>query len=181
MTSKTTNGVVDPNEWTLTLPSQQELVNESSQASRTAVKRQRVLSKGEERVSAEGDKQLLVVEYPRPTDDPASRDVWIDVEQRDWSGARAIEFQARSEHPTRLSVSFLDGNRVAYTHWSDLVGTGWHTVRVVFDSIKPNPYVQPPDANKDVTLDVSSMSSVGLAPRDSTTGTLWIRKLLLVR
>ena len=125
--------------------------------------------------------RLLVVEYPARGGDPASRDVWIEVEQRDWSKARAIEFQARSDHPARLSVSFLDGNGVAYTTWSDLPSGNWHTVRVVLDSIRPNPYFQPPGARKDGAMDVSNVSSLGVAPQDSTAGTIWIRKLLLLR
>jgi hypothetical protein len=125
--------------------------------------------------------RVLVVEYPPPSDDPASRDIWIDTEQRDWSKGRAIEFEARSEHPTRLSISFLDGNRVAYMSGTDLPGTGWHTVRVVFDSIRPNPYFQPPDAKQGAKLDVRDVGGVGVSPQDRSAGRLWIRKLLLVR
>ena len=67
------------------------------------------------------------------------------------------------------------------TSWTDLPGSGWHTVRVVFDSIRPNPYFQPPQARKGSKLDVREMSSLGLAPQDKAAGRLWIRKLLLVR
>ena len=124
--------------------------------------------------------RVVVVEYPPPGADPASRDVWIDTEHRDWSKARAIEFEVRALHPTRISVSFIDRNRVVYTTWSDLLHTSWHTVRVVLDSIQPNPYFQPPEAMKGRKVDVSDMSGLALAPQDTTAGTLWIRKVLLV-
>ena len=124
--------------------------------------------------------RVLVVDYPPPGEDPASRDVWIDTEHRDWSKARAIEFEVRAAHPTRISVSFMDRNRVVYTTWSDLPHANWRTIRVVFDSIQPNRYFQPPDAIQGRKLDVSDMSGLALAPQDTTAGTLWIRKVLLV-
>src|SRR5215510_8110757 len=58
------------------------------------------------------DERLLIVDYPAPTGDPAGRDVQCAAEHQDWTAGRAIEFQIKSAHPLRLSVSFLDRNHV---------------------------------------------------------------------
>jgi hypothetical protein len=81
MTSKRSNGFVDTNEWTLALPSQQQLVNDSLDAYRAAVNRHRVLSKGEQRVVAEGEKQRTVMEFEGIKARTASRQIDILHEQ----------------------------------------------------------------------------------------------------
>src|SRR5262245_58448906 len=53
---------------------------------------------------------VLVVDYPAPNDNPASRDVRLDATNTNWSAGSAISFRVRPEHATRLSVSFLDRN-----------------------------------------------------------------------
>src|SRR4030095_12996509 len=58
---------------------------------------------------------VLLVEYPAPTGNPAGRDVWCNAENADWTKGQAISFQVKTDHAIRLSVSFLDRNRVAYT------------------------------------------------------------------
>lgn len=66
------------------------------------------------------------MEYPRPSDDLAGRDVCCDAEDRNWSRERAIAFRAKPAHPTRLSMSFMDRHHVAFTTWVDLPDTTWH-------------------------------------------------------
>src|SRR5688572_18185471 len=92
------------------------------------------------------DEPVLLVEYPAPTGDPAGRDVWCDAAVQDWTPGRAISFRVKPGDAMRLSVSFLDRNRVAYTSWTELQGDVWQTVRIAFDEIRPNPYFQPPGA-----------------------------------
>jgi hypothetical protein len=121
---------------------------------------------------------VLIVEYPPPTADPAGRDVQCDAEIRDWSAGRAISFQIKPVHPMRLSVSFLDRNRVVYTAWTDLKG-GWQWVHVRFDEIRPNPYFQPPGAKAGAPLDVSDVTFVAFAPQDKTSGRLALSKFVV--
>jgi hypothetical protein len=70
------------------------------------------------------DQRVLIVEYPPPTKDPAGRDVRCAADNRDWTAGAAISFQINPEHAMRLSVSFLDRNRVAYTAWTELRAAG---------------------------------------------------------
>ena len=116
------------------------------------------------------DERLLIVEYPLPTGDPAGRDVQCAAEHRDWTAGRAIEFQIKSAHPLRLSVSFLDRNHVVYTAWRELKGGVWQQVRIPFDEIRPNPFFQPPDAKTGAPLDVSDVKFIAFAPQDQTSG-----------
>ena len=103
------------------------------------------------------DEPVLFVAYPAPTADPAGRDVHCDAENHDWTGGRAISFHVKPAQPMRLSVSFLDRNRVAYTAWTELKGGVWQQVRIPFDEIRPNPYFQRPDAKTGASLDVSAV------------------------
>jgi hypothetical protein len=118
------------------------------------------------------DEQVLFVEYPAPGANPAGRDVWCEVEDRNWTVGTAIVFQIRPDHALRLSVSFLDRNRVAYTHWSALQGGAWQTVRIPLDQIRPNPYFQPPGTNTGAPIDVSEVARLGFAPQDPSAGQL---------
>jgi hypothetical protein len=120
------------------------------------------------------DGPMLVVEYPAPTGNPAGRDVWCDAEHSDWTSGRAISFQVKPDHAVRLSVSFLDRNRVAYTSWTEPQGAVWQTVRIPFDQIRPNPYFQPPGANTSAPIDVSEVVRLGFAPQDQAAGRLAI-------
>ena len=117
---------------------------------------------------------MLIVEYPAPTGNPAGRDVQCAAESQDWSGGRAIEFQVKPDHELRLSVSFLDRNRVVYTWYAELRGGEWQQVRIPFDQVRPNPYFQPPDAKKGSPLDVSDVKFIAFAPQDKTPGRLAI-------
>jgi len=65
MTTKKSNGHVEPTGWTLSLLSQEELEQESLRAFRLARDEQRVLSKEEQRMANEGNKHLLSMEYNR--------------------------------------------------------------------------------------------------------------------
>ena len=120
------------------------------------------------------DERLLIVDYPAPTGDPAGRDVQCAAEHQDWTTGRAIEFQIKSAHPLRLSVSFLDRNHVVYTAWTEVKGGVWQPVRIPFDQIRPNPYFQPPDAKTGAPLDVSDVKFIAFAPQDQTSGQLSI-------
>src|SRR5262249_7574057 len=60
------------------------------------------------------NEQVLFVDYPRASSDPAGRDVRCDAEQRNWAAGRAIAFRVKPSRATRLSVSFVDRNNVAY-------------------------------------------------------------------
>jgi hypothetical protein len=121
------------------------------------------------------------VEYPPPSNDPAGRDIWCEAAERNWKAGRAIAFQIKSAHATRLSVSFFDRNHAAYTSWTDLPDTAWRTVRIAFDSIRPNPYFQLPDARLGVPMDVGDVNGVALAPQDQAAGRLLIAKIVLRR
>jgi Carbohydrate binding domain (family 11) len=126
------------------------------------------------------DETVLVVEYPASTGKPAERDVWCDAATQDWSSGRAISFRIKPDQPTRLSVSFMDGNRVAYTAWSDLDADQWQTVEIPFSQIEPNPYFQPPGANRDAPLDVSKVERIGFAPQTKPAGRLVISRFVIV-
>jgi hypothetical protein len=126
------------------------------------------------------DGPVLLVDYPPATDNPAGRDIWCDAENRDWTPGRAISFQIRPDHATRLSVSFLDRNRVAYTSWTELQAGAWQTVRIAFDRVRPNPYFQPPGANTGAPIDVSEVMRIGLAPQDQAAGRLAISRIVVV-
>jgi len=130
-----------------------------------------------ETVSGEGE--VLVVDYPAPGNDPAARDVWLDVENPNWTFGKSIVFNARAEHAIKLSVSFLSRNRVAYTSWTELRAGEWQTVRIRLAELRPNPYFQPPDARKGAPLDVSEVTRIGIAPQDAGAGRLSIGQLVL--
>ena len=125
------------------------------------------------------NQRMLVVDYPAPSDDPAARDVWLDVEQRNWTRGRAIEFQAKPDHPTRVSVSFADRNHVAFTTWIDLRDTSWQNVRLDFETIRPNPYFQPPNAAVGKPKDLSEVSALGFAAQDREAGRIAIGRIVL--
>ena len=127
------------------------------------------------------DEPVLFVEYPVPTNDPAGRDVQCDAENQDWTAGRAILFRIKPEHDVKLSLSFLDRNRVAYTFWKDLKGGMWQLVRIPFGEIRPNPYFQPPDAKVGAQLDVSQVKGIAFAPHDQTSGRLAIGKFVVVK
>ena len=122
---------------------------------------------------------ILLVAYPHATDDPAGRDVWCDAEQRDWTSGKAVSFQAKPLAPERLSVSFLDRNRVAYTTWFDLEAGIWQAVRVAFDQLRPNPYFQPPDAKTGAPIDVSEVGGIAFAPHQPASGQLAVGRFAL--
>lgn len=125
------------------------------------------------------DERILIVEYPVPGKDPAGRDVWCAAKNRDWTTGRAISFQVKPDHDLRLSMSFLDRNRVAYTAWTELEGGVWQLVRLPFDTIRPNPFFQPPDARTGGPIDVSDVREIGFAPQDQTSGRLAIGRLFV--
>lgn len=125
------------------------------------------------------DDPVLIVEYPSPTADPASRDVQCTAETLDWTAGRAIEFQIKPDTPLRLSVSFVDRNRVVYTTWTDLKGGVWQLVRIPFDEMRPNPYFQPPDAKKGAPIDVSDVKFIAFAPQDRTSGRLTVGRFVV--
>jgi hypothetical protein len=123
--------------------------------------------------------RVLIVEYPAPTVDPAGRDVQCAATNRNWTGGRAISFQVKPTEAVRLSVSFLDRNRVAYTSWIDLKGGMWQTVRIPFDEMRPNPFFQPPDAKRGAPLDVSEVEFIAFAPQDKMSGRLTISRIVV--
>jgi hypothetical protein len=122
---------------------------------------------------------VLFVDYPPPNADPAGRDVQCEAANHDWTAGRAISFRIKADHPTRMSVSFLDRNRVVYTAWTELAGGAWQLVRIPFDDIRPNPYFQPPDARSGAPLDVSDVRFVAFAPQDKTGGRLAIGRFVV--
>jgi hypothetical protein len=129
--------------------------------------------------AAVADHPVLMVDYPPPPPDPGARDVVCTVDRQDWSGGRAISFQAKADHAVRLSVSFIDRNHIVYTAWVDLAGGSWQDVRLPLDEIRPNPFFQPPDAKTGAPLDVSSVNFVAFAPHDQTSGRISISRFLL--
>ena len=126
------------------------------------------------------DDTVLIVEYPASTGKPAERDVWCDAENHDWSPGRAIAFQVKPEQPIRLSVSFLGANGVAYTAWANLTGGEWQPVEISFAEIKPNPFFQPPGANRDAPIDVSDVKRLGFAPQSEESGRMAVSKFVVV-
>jgi len=120
---------------------------------------------------------VLLVDYPEPTNDPAGRDVRCRVENPNWTVGKAIAFQAKPDHPLRLSLSFIDRNGVAYTAWKDLQGGEWQAVRIPIDEIRPNPYFQPSGARTGAPIDVSEVRMIAFAPQDKTAGRLTISSL----
>jgi hypothetical protein len=122
---------------------------------------------------------VLFVDYPPPTADPAGRDVQCEAENKDWTSGRAISFQIKADQPTRLSVSFLDRNRVVYTAWTELAGGAWQLVRIPFDELRPNPYFQPPDARSGAPIDVSDVRFLAFAPQDKAGGRLAIGRFVV--
>jgi hypothetical protein len=125
--------------------------------------------------------RVLIVEYPAPSGDPAGRDVQCAAENEDWSAGRAISFQIRPDHSLKLSVSFLDRNRVAYTAWRELEGGVWQLVRIPFDEIRPNPYFQPPDAKTGGPIDLTEVKGIAFAPQDQTSGRLLLGRFVVSR
>ena len=127
------------------------------------------------------DERVLIVEYPAPTGNPAGRDVRCAAHSQDWTGGRAISFQIKPANSMRLSVSFMDRNRVAYTAWRDLKGGVWQPVRSPFDEIRPNPFFQPPDAKAGAPLDVSDVKAIMFAPQDQASGRLAIGQFVVTK
>ena len=126
------------------------------------------------------DEPVLFVDYPQATADPAGRDVWCDAENTNWTAGKTIVFRARSAARQKISVSFLDRNSVAYTTWIDLRGSEWQDVRISLESIRPNPYFQPPGAKKGLPIDVSEVKAIGFAPQDPAPGQLAVGRIELV-
>jgi len=131
-----------------------------------------------DRDSATGE-PVLVIDYAAANSDPAARDVFVDAATRDWTAGSAILIRIKPAHATRLSVSFLDRNHVAYTAWATLDNPIWQSIRVAFSEIKPNPYFQPPDAKRGARLDVSDVSRIGFAPQDPASGQLAISQIVV--
>lgn len=132
------------------------------------------------RDSTLADETVLVVEYPAATGQPAERDVWCDVQHHDWSSGRGLLMQVKPDQATRLSVSFMATNGVAYTAWLDLVARKWQPVEILFAQIRPNPYFQPPGANKDTPIDVSDVKRLGFAPQVKESGRMAVSRVVLV-
>jgi hypothetical protein len=77
-----------------------------------------------DRDSSISDERVLLVEYPAPTDDPAGPDIQCVAETK--TGPVGARFhQIRPTHSMRLSLSFVDRNRVAYTASAELKGGVW--------------------------------------------------------
>ena len=133
------------------------------------------------RDSALGGEPVLFVDYPAPGADPAARDVVCDAVQRDWTSGRAISFRIKPAHAVKLSVSFVDRNRVAYTTWTELKAGVWQPVRISFDEMRPNPYFQPADAQTGASIDVSDVTGIAFAPHDQTSGRLAISKIIVLK
>lgn len=125
------------------------------------------------------DEQVLIVEYPVRTNDPAGRDVRCTAENQDWSTGRSIAFQIKPDHSQRFSLSFQDRNHVAYTTWTELKGGVWQRVRIPFDEMRPNPYFQPPGARTDAPMDVTQVMAVAFAPQELSSGRLTIGKIVV--
>jgi hypothetical protein len=127
------------------------------------------------------DEPVLFVDYPEPSADPASRDVQLSAASTNWSSGSAITFRIKPAHAIRLSISFVDRNRVVYTSWTNLRAAEWQSVRIALDAIRPNPYFQPPDAKQGSALDVSEVRSIGFAPQDPAAGSLTIGTIVVVK
>jgi hypothetical protein len=124
---------------------------------------------------------LLIVEYPAPGADPAGRDVVCEAINRDWTSGRAISFRIKPSHAVKLSVSFVDRNRVAYTAWTELRAGVWQPVSISFDDIRPNPHFQPADAKTGAPIDVSEVMGIAFAPHDQTSGRLAISRFTVIK
>ena len=131
--------------------------------------------------SAVANDTVLFVDYPLPTDDPAGRDVNCDAQVRDWTSGSALAFRVKPDHAVKLSVSFLDRNRVAYTTWVELQANTWQPIRIPFATLRPNPYFQPPDAKIGAPIDVSEVTGIAFAPHDQTPGHLVTGRFLVVQ
>ena len=126
------------------------------------------------------DELVLTVEYPEADDNPASRDVWSLAEIQDWTQGRAIVFKVKSDQAVRVSVSFPDGNGVAYTSWVDVLAGHWQDFEIQFADMKPNPYFQPPGADTDAPLNVAEVKAIGFAPQSPDAGRLTITSFAVV-
>ena len=133
-----------------------------------------------DRDTALAGESVMLVDYPAPNDNPASRDIHLDVANGNWTAGTAISFRVRPEHATKLSVSFLDRNHVAYTAWRELQAGVWQSVRIPFAEIRPNPYFQPPDARTGAPIDVSEVNGLGFAPQDKAAGRLAISRFVVI-
>ena len=138
------------------------------------------------RLSLRGDSShiadsLLVVEYSPPTSDPAARDVRLEAATTDWTAGHALSFRILPASAVRLSVSFLDRNRVAYTSWIQLDADRWQTIRIPFETLRPNPYFQPPDAKTGTPLDVSRVTEIAFAPQSADSGRLVMSRIVVVK
>ena len=129
------------------------------------------------------DERVLFVDYPGRTADPAGRDVQCDagprVRGQDWTHGRAVAFHVKPALSVRLSLSFFDRNRVAYTAWMDLKGGVWQLIRVPFNEIRPNPYFQLPEAKAGSAIDVSAVTGIAFAPQDQAAGQLVIGRFFV--
>lgn len=101
MTIKKTNGSAASMEWTLDLPSQEDLQQKSLQAFRLAREGQRVLNKEEQRIANEGNKQLLVIEYHKRKLVVAVQD---NQETHDLSGRLLYETAVHHDELLQASV-----------------------------------------------------------------------------
>jgi hypothetical protein len=124
---------------------------------------------------------VLFVEYPEPSADPAGRDIELTAENTDWTVGSAISFRIKPARAVKLSVSFIDRNRVVYTAWTNLQADTWQPVRIAFDAIRPNPFFQPADARRGTPIDVSEVSRIAFAPQDSAAGSLAIGPIIVVK
>ena len=124
--------------------------------------------------------RVLTVVYPAAGANPAARDVQVVAEKTDWSGGRGLVFRAKAEHPTRMSISFVDRNHVAYTAYVNL-GTGWQQVAIAFDQMQPKLFFQPPDAKTGSAIDVSDVKVIGFAPQEKSDGRLSVTAFTVVR
>lgn len=123
---------------------------------------------------------VLHVQYPASGGNPAARDVWCQAIDRDWAAGRAIAFQIKPAAALKLSVSFMDGHRVAYTTWVELQAGQWQPVSIPLAGLRPNPYFQPPGADTSAPLDVRAVNALGFAPQTPGSGSLTIGKLVVV-
>lgn len=127
------------------------------------------------------DQTVLQVDYPAASRDPGARDVWCDAIDKDWREGSAISFMVKPVKDLRLSISFLGRNRVAYTTWADLKGGEWQTVRVKLDEIQPNPFFQPPGADKNSPMDVSEITRIGFAPQSPEAGQVLVGRFVVMK
>jgi hypothetical protein len=119
-----------------------------------------------------GDENVLFVDYPKSLAEPAARDVWVEAEVTDWSRARALSFRIKPDLAVKLSVSFIDRNRVGYTSWIELTGEQWNDVQLTLDAFRPNPRLQPPDAKPGLPVDLTEVKAFGFAPEGGAPGRL---------